>query len=148
MAGGCFDGAEEVLDKAYERWARALLSSPHWRSGLVASGELGWHLSGYMRGLVDMGKKRAQLWQLGVGDLYGRVFRMAHSVEGPTWAKKSLGLLAAYGLPDFPPWPGCTVKAYGLLLEESLACLQHDKWVAAAAKHCIPVLTPNRKLFV
>ncbi len=34
-------GAEEQLSKCYEAWARALVGSPSWRSGVIASGELG-----------------------------------------------------------------------------------------------------------
>ena len=45
------EGAESMLNECYEGWARALVGSPPWRSGLIAAGELGWTLSGFMRSI-------------------------------------------------------------------------------------------------
>ena len=39
-------GAEQLLGTVYENWAKALLSSPPWRSGVIASAELGWAYGG------------------------------------------------------------------------------------------------------
>ena len=84
---------ERVLNEAYHRWARALLGSPKWRSGFIASAELGWTLSGFARALVDVASRRAFLWQLPVGDLYGDVFRAAHQCSESSWAYRSRALL-------------------------------------------------------
>ena len=62
------DGAEARLDECYECWARALVGSPAWRSGIIASGELGWRIGGFMRGVLDVARKRAKIWTLAESD--------------------------------------------------------------------------------
>jgi len=134
-------GAEEFLDSVYEGWARALIGSPSWRSGIIASGELGWSISGFMRGLLDLAKKRAKLWMLPDSDLYASVFRMAHSCAGPSWAKAGRALLQKWHLADWPEWvvSGGSYASYCAILRETLEAQFHVTWLAAARKHCIPV---------
>ena len=107
----------DVLNDNYDRWARAPIGLPIWRSDVIASCELRWSLNGYMRGLVDMEKKRAKLWSPPPSDLCAHAFCIAHDVGGPTWAKKSLSLLSSYGIADFPAW-ACAGKHSGY----SVAC--------------------------
>jgi len=68
------DEAQEILDSCYENWARGLLAAPRWRSGLISAGELGWHQSGFQRGLVDLAMRRAKLWGLPSDDMYAEDF--------------------------------------------------------------------------
>ena len=88
--------AEGTLNLTYLSWAKALIGSSAWRRGAVAMGELGWRLGGYNRAVMDMAIRRATLWCLPPDDIYGRVYRMAHSLPGPTWAKSSAAILQTY----------------------------------------------------
>ena len=85
-------------------WAKALIGSPAWRSGVIASGELGWKISGFHRGVLDVAKRRARLFMLPQDDLYARAFRDAHSSSSLSWAHRSSQLLVRYGLQDCPAW--------------------------------------------
>ncbi len=71
---------------------------------MVAQVELGWVLSGFDRALVDVARRRAWLWSLPAGDLYGEVFRTAYAFGGDTWAASSGRLLLAHGVMDWPEW--------------------------------------------
>ena len=135
------DGARELLDRAFENWSRALVGSHFWRSGVIAGGELGWYVGGFMRGLLDMAKRRARLFCLPDGDFYKRVFLEAHGCRGLTWANKSKALLAEFGLPDFPAWSdsGGSYANYGGHLLEVLRSRHEEVWLAAARKHRAPV---------
>ena len=95
-------GAEEILNSIYEDWPRALIGSPSWRSGIISSGELGWSINGFMRGLLYMAEKRAKLSMLPETDLYARAFRMAYLCSGPSWAKSGHALMVKWHLVDWP----------------------------------------------
>ena len=94
------------MDDAYHRRARALLGSPRWRSGDIAASELGWEVSGFARAVLDVASRRARLWQLVDGDLYGDVFRASHHVSSVSWAHRSRELLYKWGLADWPEFGG------------------------------------------
>ena len=87
------DGAEDRLNSCYEAWARALVGSPAWRSGVIASGVLGWTSGRFMRAILDVTKHRAKLWSLPAGDLQRRIFVEARSGGASTWANKSIAFL-------------------------------------------------------
>ncbi len=132
--------AQSLLDSAYEEWAKALLGSPRWRSAAVATSELGWRLSGYDRAVLDMASKRAQLWRLPQGDIYGDVFRMAHSLSGPTWAKQSAEILASRCIQDWPEWSssGAGPSAYLRYVRGCLEAVTEAKWRIAVSTHTRP----------
>ena len=68
--------AESRLNLLYDCWAKQLLGGQVWRNSAVARNELGWFLSGYDLVILAVAKRRAKLWQLPVGDIYGDAFRM------------------------------------------------------------------------
>ena len=93
-----------------------------------------------MRGLVEMGKRRAKLWCLPQSDVYANVFRVSHDADGHTWAKKSLAILRQHGLADFPDWEGNgSISGYTAYLHEVLESQFQETWAAAVKKHCLPV---------
>ena len=71
------DVAEYILESVYQEWARAIIGSPPWRSADVERGELGWHLSGFARTVVDVAARQACLWLLSGTDLYRSIFLLA-----------------------------------------------------------------------
>ena len=81
-------GALDRYDTAYNRWACALLHSPPWRSAAIAHMELGWGLCGRHRALLDVAGRRARLWMLPKGDMYGEVFIKSHAVP-LSWARRN-----------------------------------------------------------
>ncbi|CAK0880182.1 unnamed protein product [Prorocentrum cordatum] len=97
-------GASEVLNAAYEGWARSFIGAPPWRNAMVAASELGWPLSGAGRAAVDVAVRRATLWALPEDDLYGAVFRGSQAAGHPSWARASLCLLQDWGVEDWPIW--------------------------------------------
>jgi len=93
------ENAELLLNAAYERWARSLLGSPPWRSGIIASGELGWTMSGFLRGVDDVARRRAWLFMLPDDGLYRSTFVQAQSCS-LSWSFRSLALLQRFSLSD------------------------------------------------
>ena len=132
--------AKTSYNDAFESWARSLLGSQRWRSGAVATGELGWRLSGFDRAIVDLASRRARLWNLPACDLYAGVFRAAHGWPGATWSKVSLALLDDHGILDWPCWagPGSSVKAYVKYVRGTLRSSHLIVWKASAEKHVHP----------
>ena len=135
----CYSGAQEVLDGYYESWAKALLGSPAWRSGVIASGELGWTISGFHRAVLDVAKHRARLFLLPREDMYASAFRNAHDSASSSWASRSLCLLNQLGIPDFPVWlgGGGDYKGYCARVRQLLVAAHLFSWRAAVAKHAL-----------
>ena len=133
--------ANHNLDRCYEDWGKALVGSPTWRSGVIASGELGWGLSGFMRGILHVVKKRAKLFMLPPDDLYARVFRTAGVSGSLNWAVRSLDLLNRWDILDYPSWDGgdCLLLDYMSYASGVLHWKHMSTWRRAAARHCIPV---------
>ncbi|CAE7247873.1 unnamed protein product [Symbiodinium sp. CCMP2592] len=114
-------GALDKYDAAFNRWACALLHSPPWRSAAIAHMELGWGLCGRHRALLDIAGRRARLWTLPQGDLYGEIFIQSHAVP-LSWARRSLTLLEEHDIPDYPDAEGCgSVKSYLVLVRSLLS---------------------------
>jgi len=135
------EGAEQRLDLCYEGWARALLGSPPWRSGVIAAGELGWTLSGFQRAIYEVAKRRAKLQVLPETDYYRKFFMDAHHCEGETWAKKSYLLLQRRGIADWNEWSmtGGTMNGYCKYVYKTLEEAHAAAWLESAQKHCVPV---------
>ena len=137
------DLAQVRLDDCYESWARALVGSPAWRSGIIAAGELGWQHGGFLRGVVDVAKRRAKLWSRDCTDFHRRIFEEAHN-EG-TWASRSLALLKRWNLLDWPQWReqqylhAAHIGGYVKYVKLTLAKVQRVVWSGAALKHRCPV---------
>ena len=140
------DGAGATLDRAYEEWARTLLGSQPWRSAAVASGELGWRLSGFARAVRDAAARRARLWRLPAGDLYGAMFRLADTGIQRSWAFKSKSLLDDWRLPDYVQWGGgaAPLGAYLRHVTSLLEARCIASWRRAAHLHDRPI--PYRDL--
>ena len=98
-------GALDRYDTAYNRWACALLHSPPWRSAAIAHMELGCGLCGRHRARLDIAGRRARLWTLPQGDIYGEIFIQSHAVQ-LSWARRSLAL---FDIPDYPDARGLRV---------------------------------------
>ena len=97
-------GALDRYDTAYNSWACALLHSPPWRSAAIAHMELGCGLCGRHRARLDIAGRRARLWTLPQGDIYGEIFIQSHAVQ-LSWARRSLALF------DIPDYPACSLAA-------------------------------------
>jgi len=94
---------EATLDAFLCNSARALLGLPPWKTGMAACWELGWCLGGFARGILEVACRRAKLWALPDDDFYKIFFMQGHHVPG-SWPARSLALLQAWGLDD---WPDC-----------------------------------------
>ena len=94
---------EATLDAFLCNSARALLGLPPWKTGMAACWELGWCLGGFARGILEVTCRRAKLWALPDDDFYKLFFMQGHHVPG-SWPARSLALLQAWGLDD---WPDC-----------------------------------------
>ena len=73
------DSAEAVLNELHVSWAKQLLGACPWHNSALVTSELGWEVSGFHLAVVSMAARRARLWMLPAEDLYGRMFRVAHS---------------------------------------------------------------------
>ena len=78
--------AQDVLNSKYYQWAWALLGAEAWNNGAVASSELGWRVLGFDRVLLAAALRRAKLWSLQPGDLYGDALRRTSSL-GVGWRR-------------------------------------------------------------
>jgi len=118
-----------------------LLGSPSWRSGWVAMAELGWRLSGFGRALLDVATRRATLWLLAPGDLYGDVFRASHTVSDLSWAFRSRELLHRFGIVDLPEWGHCggSRKPYLRYVRHVLEARYLAQLKSEVSKHLLPV---------
>jgi hypothetical protein len=125
----------------YQEWARAIIGSPPWRSADVARGELGWHLSGFARAVVDVAARRARLWLLSGTDLYRSIFLLAGCGATNSWAAKSKRILERWDIPDYCDWEGgaAPLHAYLKFVKEAVAAISLAKWKLAVAAHDRPV---------
>merc|ERR1711969_239655 len=94
------DGAEALLDAAFEEWARASFRAPPWGTAAILRAELGWTLTGFARSVRAAAPRRATLWRSRT--LAGRTFVRAHTSPGRTWARRSLQVRHSWGVPDYP----------------------------------------------
>ena len=133
------DGADEVYNRAFDKWGRLFLCSMPWRSAEVAACELGWSLSGFGRAVVDVALRRAKLWSLPPSDLYGATLSIGHNF-GTTWATKSLCVLESVGVPDLPSLgsPMMPLKLYKVLIRGKLQASCSSSRNNATARHAIP----------
>ena len=104
------EGAEQTLDETYEMWARGLLGAQAWRHAAPLLCEVGWALSGFARAVRATAMRRARLFELPDGDIYGQAFRRARTIAG-TWAARTEELLASWGGVE---WPVFEQKAAGI----------------------------------
>lgn len=137
--------AESLLNAAYESWARALAGSPHWRSGVIAAGELGWLINGFGRGVLDVAKRRAKYWNLEDSDFHKILFVSSQTCS-TSWAYRSLALLSSLELADWPDWvyPGGSLSGYSNYIRAALEQRSAVAWHRAATRH--RGLVPYRKL--
>ena len=134
-------GAAEVLDDLYTSWARSLMGAAPWRNWATCVNEFGWQLTGQGRGIVDVAMRRFYLWTLPDGDIYKRVFLRSAECIGDTWAKRSLALLEAWGVVDWPCWasPSRSKGTYKLYVKGVLQASCRGTIGAFAAHHTLPV---------
>jgi hypothetical protein len=66
------EGAEELLDSAFEDWARAFFKAPPYGTAALFRAELGWALTGFARSVRAAALRRAVLWRS--QSLAGRTF--------------------------------------------------------------------------
>ena len=130
--------AESRLNLLYECWAKQLLGGQVWRNSAVARNELGWFLSGYDLVILAVAKRRAKLWQLPVGDIYGDAFRMGNANQFElSWAAASAKCLCSAGVPDWPsrPCDVTTLAAYAKLVRSILVKRGASSWERTVASH-------------
>ena len=131
-------GALDRYDTAYNSWACALLHSPPWRSAAIAHMELGWGLCGRHRALLDIAGRRARLWTLPQGDIYGEIFIQSHAVQ-LSWARRSLALLEEHDIPDYPDAEGYgSVKSYLVLVRSLLSSAASAVLWSSCSGHLVP----------
>ena len=132
-------GAIEVYNEAFNKWACRLLGAPPWRSSAVASCELGWRLTGFRRAALDVAMKRARLWSLDAGDLYGAIFQEGHS-SPKSWASLSKSCLDTWGVPDLPAlgYPLLPVWQYKRHVASVLEGASLAEWSSSWAYHAVP----------
>ena len=130
-------GALDRYDAAYDRWACALLQSPPWRSAAIAHLELGWTLCGRHRAILDIAGRRARLWALPEGDIYGEVFIKSHAVP-LSWARKSLSLLEERDIPDYPDAGCSSVKSYLSMVRSLLSSAAAAALWSSCSGHVVP----------
>jgi hypothetical protein len=134
-----------LADDAYNRWARTLLGAEPWRCGDVASAELGWHITGAGRCLIDVVAKRTTWWTASSSDPHALIFRMGHSLPGDTWSKLSAALLDTWGILDWPQWSNapagqnCSTSAYKKYVLEKVMAKCSVARCPSLSKHIIPV---------
>lgn len=133
--------AEALLDAQFEKWARALLGADWWRSGAIATAEVGWSLSGFARTVEVVARRRARLWLLPDGDFYKEFFRWGGVVPGKTWARASAQLLRDWGVLDFPPFAsgGNGYQQYLQYVRVQLETRCRIQWKLMAGRHTAPV---------
>ena len=68
------------------------MGSPALRSvsDVIAAGELGWKMSGFMRGIGDVAMRAAKYRMLPIGDFHGEVFAASHDGNKLSWADRRL----------------------------------------------------------
>ena len=119
-------------------WAKALLGGAPFRNTAVAMNELGWHLSGFDRAVLAVAARRAKLWTLPAGNLYGDTFKWAASSGGDSsWATQSARCLSEAGVPDWPrrpPYLG-SVAEYVSHVRELLVQASLPAWTELVQTH-------------
>ena len=94
----------DIVDEAYDAWARGLLGGAPWRNRGMAAIEIGWFLDGVARALLDIALRTVRLWALPDSQFYKQAFLRGIKVGGRSWASASGAALASHGLPDLPEW--------------------------------------------
>ena len=130
------DSAEAVLNELHVSWAKQLLGACPWHNSALVTSELGWEVSGFHLAVVSMAARRARLWMLPAEDLYGRMFRVAHSWPF-SWAAGSLAVLLQLGILDLPYWTteSGSLAKYRQYVRSCCVHLGLRSWVATAERH-------------
>lgn len=124
------------LESTFNRWAKTLLGGDPWRNDSVATGEMGWSLSGSARVVLDVALRKARVLQLDEGDYYKLITTI--TVEGTnSWSNCSSKLLYSWGVAEWTHHLA-THQVYGRYKEYvkcRLAEACKPKWAAMAAAH-------------
>ena len=88
------------MDLFFMDCARKLLGADPWRNGAVACSELGWHVSGFARGVRSVALRRARCWFLPADDWYKSFFLHATDMS-VGWSGSSASLLDKWSIPDW-----------------------------------------------
>ena len=80
--------ASELYDSTFGRGALALLGLPAWRSGVVASYEIGWPIFGFARAMKSVALMRARVLQYDSGDIVYKVLN-SPAVGPSSWSVRS-----------------------------------------------------------
>ena len=120
--------ALERFNEVYNSWARVLIGADRWRNSAVASGELGWSLSGAGIAVVDVAMQRARLWSLDDSDLYKQVFVNSHKFA-VSWASASQSVVESWSIPDLPQVTGRSgLDGYKAMVRESESASCIAEW--------------------
>ena len=89
--------------------------------------------------VVDMVLKWCRLYMLEENDLYRKVVMEAHSSPGNSWSKKSLAIMRAWGILDWPEWNqnGGTKACYKVSSKRPLSPQLEEGSLTASATHPI-----------
>ena len=132
-------GAEVRFNEIYESWARLLLGASPWRNGAVATGEVGWYITGYARVVRDAALRLARI-QMSPDDLYHRVFNLATD-HGCGWTLLCKEQIAGWNVHDWSSWsavhPCCGDYSRYLQIRLAGQCL--PEWRRDADKHTAQV---------
>ena len=131
----------DLLDGAYQKWARALMGANQWRNWAICFGELGWLMTGAARVVRDIAFRRKYFWCQQSTTLAGKVFASAQSLPGDTWANCSLKLLTFWGIQDWPEWCESSAERTGYASHvcEALEARCLHLWQQEACKHSRPL---------
>ena len=99
-------GFHESLTGLQHEMERSLMGVPPWVSGVLLRASAGWTLTWGDRVIYEALAFRAELWCTQSGMLVNRVWRLAQSMAGRTFAAESAQLLGRHGLPDIRDFPG------------------------------------------
>ena len=126
-----------MTNATFERWAKGLLGGTRWRNGAVATSELGWSLSGEARIVRAVALRRWRILSCDADDVYRRVFDLASTRGGSSWAAQSCSLLRQSALVVEADAAG-QLEQYDALKKRVTACLvarDLPRWEATAGQH-------------
>jgi hypothetical protein len=104
---------------------------------------LGWRLSGAAKLIKAVASRRALLWRLLDGDLYGDAFKQAE-LACVGWAASSSALMAKWHLHDYPAWSAqergaTTLVRYQCYVLQDLIVAGRPAWQRRVAQHASQV---------
>ena len=97
-------------------------------------------MSGFLRGVDDVARRRAWLFMLPDDGLYRSTFVQAQSCS-LSWSFRSLALLQRFRLSDWPEWKsrGGDYASYLVHIRSTLERVHLASWNAAVQRHILPV---------